>query len=258
MTPSPNSSSEVARIKSVWETLGREDPFWAVISWPERRGGRWTLEEFLATGEADIRQYREALREKTNAPDHFHHVLDFGCGVGRLSRLWARHADRVTGVDISAPMLEQARRIAGDLPGVSFVLNEAESLQTLGAAEYDLVFSHICLQHMPWPLAQGYLSEFARVCKRSGWVVFQLPARAVSAELAGSWRRRLVDSLPFGLGAAWRKWWHGSSAIFEVCYTPPEVVRLAALGAGLEFIHAEPNADAGTHTEGFIYFFRKP
>lgn len=258
MKTSPSSSSEVARIKSVWETLGREDPFWAVISWPERRGGRWTLEEFLATGEADIQRYRGLLRSRTNAPEHFRHVLDFGCGVGRLSRLWARHADRVTGVDISAPMLEQARRIAGDVPGVSFVLNQAENLQSLGSAEFDLVFSHICLQHMPWPLAQGYLREFARVCKRSGWVVFQLPACAVSAELAGLWRRRLVDSLPFGLGAAWRKWRHGSAAVFEVFYTPSETVRLAALGAGLEFIHAEPNVDAGTHTEGYIYFFRKP
>ncbi len=252
------SKAELARQKFIWETLGREDPLWAVISWPERRGGRWTLEEFLATGEADIQRYRGLLRSRTNAPEHFRHVLDFGCGVGRLSRLWARHADRVTGVDISAPMLEQARRIAGHLPGVSFVVNEAEKLQSLGTAECDLVFSHICLQHMPWPLAQGYLGEFARICERSGWVVFQLPARAATAELAGSWRRRLVESLPFGLGAAWRKWRHGSSAIFDVCYTPPEVVRQAATDFGLEFIHAEPNADAGTHTEGFIYFFKKP
>ena len=258
MTTPSNSSSELARVKSVWETLGREDPYWAVISWPERRGGRWTLEEFLATGEADIQRYRDLLRRRTSAPDKFQHVLDFGCGVGRLSRLWARHACQVTGVDISAPMLEQARRIAGELSGVSYVLNEAENLHALDPTEFDLVFSHICLQHMPWPLAQGYLGEFARVCKRSGWVVFQLPARAVSTDAAGSWRRRLVDSLPLGLGAAWRKWRHGSSVIFDVCFTPPEAVRLAALRLGLEFIHAEPNTDAGSNTEGFIYFFRKP
>lgn len=257
MTAHSSSSAEIARIKSVWETLGKEDPLWAVISWPERRRGRWTLEEFLATGETDVQLYRGLLRRRANAPDRFHHVLDFGCGVGRLSRLWALHADRVTGVDISAPMLDQARQIAGHLPGVSFSLNEGERLQDLGTGEFDLVFSHICLQHMPWSLAQGYIREFARVCERSGWVVFQLPARPDPAERAGAWRRRLIDCLPFGLGAAWRKWRHGSSAVFDVCYTPPDVVRQAAGAVGLELVHAEPNADAGTNTEGFIYIFRR-
>ena len=258
MKPRRHSETEIARQKSIWETLGKEDPFWAVASWPERRGGRWDLEAFLATGEADLQRYREILRRRANAPEDFRHVLDFGCGVGRLTRLWAQHATHVTGVDISGPMLEQAQRIAGHLPGVAFVLNDAENLQSLGTTEFDLVFSHICLQHMPWSLAHGYIREFARVCQRSGWVVFQLPARPAPTVHIQLWRRRLVEALPFGLGAIWRRWRHGSSVIFDVCYTPPEIVRQAAAEGGLEFVYAEPNADAGTGTEGFIYLFRKP
>lgn len=89
-------------------------------------------------------------------------------------------------------------------------------------------------------------------------MIFQLPARPAPTVHVQLWRRRLVEALPFGLGASWRRWRHGSSVIFDVCYTPPEIVRHAAAKAGLEFVHAEPNADAGAGTEGFIYLFRKP
>lgn len=254
----PPVSADMAKLKSVWDILGREDPFWAVVSLPERRGGRWTLNEFLATGESDVQRYQALLGRHGGTPERFHHVLDFGCGVGRLARVWARHADRVTGVDISAPMLERARHIAGDRPSVGFLLNQTGDLRCLGTAEFDLVFSHICLQHIPWPLVRGYLGEFARVCRSGGYVTFQLPARAASWEHAARWRRRLIDSMPLGFAKMWRRWRHGSSVVFDVFYTLPETVRAAASEAGLEFIHAEPSGDAGAGTEGFIYLFRKP
>jgi 2-polyprenyl-3-methyl-5-hydroxy-6-metoxy-1,4-benzoquinol methylase len=41
-------------------------------------------------------------------------VLDVGCGVGRWSRLLARRGAFVTGVDLSATMVDEARRRAGD------------------------------------------------------------------------------------------------------------------------------------------------
>ncbi len=36
-------------------------------------------------------------------------VVDLGTGTGNLARLFARHGCEVTGVDIAAPLLEQAR-----------------------------------------------------------------------------------------------------------------------------------------------------
>lgn len=253
----PSASAELAKLKSVWHTLGREDPFWAVVSHPSRRGGRWTLNEFLATGEADVQRYRKILGRHGGAPEQFQAVLDFGCGVGRLTRVWTRFSQRVTGVDISAPMLERAQTIAGDLPGVAFVLNQTGDLRSLGKAEFDLVFSHICLQHIPWPLAQGYLREFARVCQAGGHVTFQLPTRPPASEPAALWRRRMIESLPLGFAKIWRRWRHGSSVAFEVYYTPSEAVCATAAEVGLEFIHAEPSVDAGAGTEGFIYLFKK-
>ena len=254
-----SSPRELARTRSVWHKLGTEDPLWAVATCKGQRGNRWQMEEFLATGERDIALYRGLLARHTSAPARFTSVLDFGCGVGRLSRLWLRHADRVVGVDISAPMLEQARKIVGDDPKMTFLLNETCDLASCGSAQFDLVFSHICLQHMPWSLASDYLREFVRVCQPRGWVVFQLPARELMTipGLCARMRRCLVDRLPFGLGATWRKWRHGTSVIFDMFYTPPQDVRATAAAAGLAFCHAEPSQAAGDNTEGFIYIFRK-
>jgi SAM-dependent methyltransferase len=252
-------SQELAKVRSVWHTLGEEDPLWAVATRDDRRSRNWQLDEFLKTGEQDVATYRALLKNRAGAPDHFGSVLDFGCGVGRLSRVWLRHADRVVGVDISAPMLEQGRKILGDEPRMTFLLNESGDLAACQNAQFDLVFSHICLMHMPWTLARGYLCEFARVCRPGGWVAFQLPSRRCQtwAFRKSQIRRALIDSLPFGLGTAWRKWKHGTTVVFEVNCTPLEEVRRVAESVGLRLCHAEPSQDGGEDTEGYIYVFEK-
>lgn len=63
-------------------------------------------------------------------PDH--HVLDVGCNTGYVSLELARIADcRVTGVDLSEPMIERARERAAEDPAganVEFEVGDAESL----------------------------------------------------------------------------------------------------------------------------------
>ncbi|HMO66954.1 MAG TPA: class I SAM-dependent methyltransferase, partial [Verrucomicrobiota bacterium] len=210
----------------------------------------------LATGERDVAGAHGRLR-RAGAAGRFAAVLDFGCGVGRLARAWADRAEQVTGVDISASMLEHARRILADRPDVRLVHNEAPDLRVLPDASFDLVYSLICLQHMPWPVAAGYLGEFARVCRPGGWVAFQLPARGPDSGRAARWRKRLVDALPFGLAAAYRRWRHGSSAVFDVFYTPRPAVEARLQAAGLAAGAAEPDASAGPGTEGYFYLARK-
>ena len=37
-----------------WETLGREDPLWAVYVAPGTRDGGWELDDFLSTGRSEV------------------------------------------------------------------------------------------------------------------------------------------------------------------------------------------------------------
>jgi ubiquinone/menaquinone biosynthesis C-methylase UbiE len=254
--PDHSDPRTIGKLRETWETLGKDDPLWAVVSHADKRGGRWQLDDFLATGEADVARVCELLARSEAGPP-FRHVLDFGCGVGRLSRAWAARSRLVTGVDISVSMLSKATAISNDRPNIRFEHNDRDDLRLFPDETFDVVSSLICLQHMPWAVAAGYLSEFARVCESGGLVVFQLPTRRHLPSSGGKLRRVLVDSLPFGLGAAYRRWRYGTAAVFDMHFTPCEAVEKQCRSAGLTPVLREPDMSAGAGTEGFLYVFRK-
>jgi len=102
-------------LKSDWNALGADDPLWAVLSEPTRKGGRWEPDEFFATGVADVGLLRERAAQLGVALGGAR-ALDFGCGVGRLTRALARRFDEAVGIDVSERMLEHARRLNADAP----------------------------------------------------------------------------------------------------------------------------------------------
>ena len=65
-----------------WDAFGEQDPMWAILTDPARKGRRWTAEEFFATGIAEI----EALMAEARGfglPVDRRRALDFGCEIGR-------------------------------------------------------------------------------------------------------------------------------------------------------------------------------
>ena len=166
--------------EGTWERLAQTDPYWAILSEPAKRGGGWNVEDFFATGEVEVASLIDYVGRI--APDlQRERALDFGCGVGRVTRPLGRHFKRVTGVDISPTMIEAARGLAwdGDQPtGVcEYALNTGTKLDDIDDATFDLVYSTITLQHVPPPATLSYVAEFIRVLKPGGLAVFQLPAR---------------------------------------------------------------------------------
>jgi ubiquinone/menaquinone biosynthesis C-methylase UbiE len=250
--------TDLQQLSRTWEELGEDDPLWAVVSHPEKRGGRWNLNDFMATGEQDISHYHQLIARHIPRLGLFSHALDFGCGVGRLTYAWSTRAKQATGVDISASMLNVAKKNLTGCENIHFVLNQNKDLRIFGDGQFDLVFSLICLQHMPWSLAAGYINEFARVCQPGGIVAFQLPSRAIHTDRIAELRKVFVDRLPFGLSRLYRRWRHGSPASFNMYYTTCFTVEKTATDAGLNLIHREPDPSAGASVESFFYIFRKP
>src|SRR5689334_18240011 len=110
-------------VRRDWTRLAERDPLWAVYVAPGTRGGRWDVERFFALGREDVAAAMAWLA-RLGLPTRFERVLDFGCGVGRLSQALAEHAAEVVGVDVAPPMIERAREL--DPEGrCEFVLNEA-------------------------------------------------------------------------------------------------------------------------------------
>jgi ubiquinone/menaquinone biosynthesis C-methylase UbiE len=166
---------KLAELSTTWDTLGTTDAMWAIYSAsPEKLGGHWDPAEFFATGVEEIGGVVDALRT-LGAAVPFERVLDFGCGVGRLSRALSAQARSVVGVDIAPSMIEQAKLLNSGVSNIEWVLNRESNLSVFKDGEFDLIYTNIVLQHMRPEFASSYLAEFFRITKPGGWVVFQLP-----------------------------------------------------------------------------------
>ncbi len=190
------SALRVALPQREWEDLACLDPLWGILSAPSKQFGKWDMVEFFASGNAEIEKLMMscALSRGDNGK-----VLDFGCGVGRLSKALVPYFGQVYGVDISAEMVKLARIYA---PEVTFLLNQSDNLELFHDNFFDFIYSNIVLQHQPTgELAKAYMREFARVVKPNGTVVFQMPYK-LDLRQAAQPRRRLYGTLrKLGLSA---------------------------------------------------------
>ena len=162
--------------KRNWEEFAAQDPFWAVLAQPDRKYGRWEREDFYRTGEAQIAEVMDHAAQ-FDRPERHEAALDFGSGVGRLTRALAARFDRAVGVDISQTMVDNATRFNADVENVSFQVNARPDLRAFDDASFDLVNTRIVLQHLPdRATIEGYLAEFLRVLRPGGLLAFQLPS----------------------------------------------------------------------------------
>jgi glycosyltransferase involved in cell wall biosynthesis/SAM-dependent methyltransferase len=187
-------TGRLARLSDDWDDLAEQDPFWAILSDPAKRGGRWDLKEFLESGEREIDRVLERGRVLGH-PSEFGRALDFGCGVGRVTSAMAPHFAACVGVDISSSMVDRARTLHRGIENASFLVNPASDLRTFDDRSFDLVYSDLVLQHLPdQQLIGKYVAEFARVLSVGGLLVFQVPS-SVPFRYRIQARRRLYHAL---------------------------------------------------------------
>ncbi|NEP17208.1 MAG: class I SAM-dependent methyltransferase [Leptolyngbya sp. SIO4C1] len=95
------------------------------------------------------------------------HVLDLGCGTGKLLNRLATEYPQLTGVgfDFAAKMLAQAAQKSADSTRLSYAQGTSSDLP-FPDAQFDAVFCTISFLHYPDPAA--VLSEVHRVLKPGG------------------------------------------------------------------------------------------
>ena len=134
-----------------------------------------TQVEVLFTGAADAMR-RRALKPiaawMQGRSQRSLRGLDVGCGTGRLLAFLheAWPGLRLTGLDLSAPYLEEARRLIGRTARVKLIEGAAEKLP-FEEASLDLVVSSFLLHELPAEVRAQALAEMARVVKPDGLVV---------------------------------------------------------------------------------------
>ncbi len=183
-------------VRATWEHIGREDPFWGVLSWAGTEHGQWDVDEFFAQGEREVDAFLEEARVVGALPP-VNDVLDFGCGVGRLSKALAMRFPTVTGLDVSEPMIELARRlVTSNHPNATFQVSASERLP-FDSDAFDLLLTNVVLQHLPPKLALNYVREFLRVLRADGVAIFQVPSEnRLGSTSSNRLVRDLVNALP--------------------------------------------------------------
>ncbi len=242
--------TSIDRLEQQWTTLGANDPLWAVLSYEEKKNGRWNADDFFATGTSEIE--RALSTAEMLCPVHFGTALDFGCGVGRLSQALAQRFGVVIGVDIAAPMLAAAQ-VLNRFPDVcSFIHNVRPDLNVIATESVDLVYSSITLQHISPPLIRSYIREFFRVARRGGHVIFQVPSGPRSRI-----RQFIKRLLPISLtNFLWRIRTGSPEAMEAHFIVESEVIQLVRdSGGAVERV--EPNYDGPAGWPSRRYFCTK-
>lgn len=100
------------------------------------------------------------------------HVLELGCGVGRIGLEIAPKIARWQGADISANMLEVARARLAGVGNAGFTELKRSRLDDLADASFDKAYSVAVFIHMDKEDLYLYLEDLARVLKPGGLLYF--------------------------------------------------------------------------------------
>ena len=163
-----------------WETLAQQEPWFAVLTderYLRERISDDDLRAFFASGESDIAHILDLIARPDFAPKS---ALDFGCGVGRLTRALTLRAARVAGVDVAPSMLGLARE---NVPDATFS-------STIPDETFDFIVSLIVFQHIPVVRGEALLDDLLDHLADDGVVALHFTFRR-----PGSALRRLARAV---------------------------------------------------------------
>jgi ubiquinone/menaquinone biosynthesis C-methylase UbiE len=148
--------------------------FWTVSTLEEAKHERVTVppQPEIWTDEHQSRVVDQLFASVPVTPDS--RILDYGCGVGRITRQLARRGCRVIAVDVAEQMLAFCREYCAGLIGIDYVRSDGYGIPTVADASVDGVFSFYVLQHMPCrDMARSVLADLHRVLRPGAWCLVQ-------------------------------------------------------------------------------------
>ena len=239
--------------QKVWDELGKKDPLWAVLSWDEKIDNKWDRDEFFAIGKQEIIElfdYLSNLKISINK----NKVLDFGCGVGRLSQSLSKYFNEVNGVDISQSMIDKANEFNQYKNKCKYYLNKKDDLSIFADDSFDFIYSNITLQHIEPVYAKKYIKEFVRILNKGGIAVFQMPSHRFFTKKV---TRFIFYHLPKFLVEFYRQKKYGSLPPFNVYGIKKQKLTKFLKNLGVEIIDIKQDSGAGNEWISYKYCIKK-
>lgn len=134
-----------------WEEWGKKDPYFGVITSPKFRRAEINndaIREFFLSGSAHAEYVVKTIKKYLDPNFSPVSIVDFGCGVGRVTIPLSKIADRIIGIDVSVSMLEEAKRNCEKFGVTNVQLQVSDDQLTGLTGEYDLIHSFIVFQHI--------------------------------------------------------------------------------------------------------------
>lgn len=242
---------DLDHLQQNWDALGRQDPMWAILSDPTRRGNKWDVEEFFRTGREHVAEALAHL-DRLGVRPAGGRALDFGCGVGRLTQALADHFEQADGVDIAPSMIDGARDANQHGDRVQYHLNDRDDLSIFDDDSFDLVLSLIVLQHIENRYKARYLAEFLRILRPDGIALFTVPSHVALTPLGV-----VLGLVPNRWLNAARKRVYGYDGVMELHGMRREEVEAVVRSAGGDVVDVEPEPLAGEAWHSYRYTVRK-
>ncbi|MBA4417155.1 MAG: hypothetical protein C0392_04495 [Syntrophus sp. (in: bacteria)] len=245
---------DIKTLQKRWDEMGRDDPLWAILGAPDKRGRMWQVEKFFKTG---VEQINEVMHNITLLEHPFRKgkALDFGCGVGRLTQPLADYFDEVHGIDIAPSMIELANAYNRFPDKCSYHLNNTDDLRKFDNGFFDFIYSYITLQHIAPQYTVHYIKEFLRVLAPDGLLLFQLPSE--SRTLLGKLKPYIRPLVPSAVLRLSRRIRYGYEIKMEMYgINKNKVIGLIEESRG-KIIKIEIDRDTDAKWNGFIYYIAK-
>jgi len=102
-------------------------------------------------------------------------VLDFGCGLGRLTKEISPLCGKIFAVDVSDSMLSLLMNYCAGFKNIFMSPMHSETNIGLMDIQIDKIYSLLVLQHVEKPKAFEILKEFKRILKPKGKIFIQYP-----------------------------------------------------------------------------------
>src|ERR1041385_6323564 len=175
--------NSIKELQRNWDGLAQADPLWAICTDPAKRNNQWTNDDFFATGRKEIEAVLAYAAGIDTCIDKTSPALDFGCGVGRLTRALAEYFPEYYGVNISPTMISLAHELNRDHPRCRFLLNDDSQLTGLHDHYFGFIYTSLVLQHIAESHSHQYIAELVRILKPGGILIFQVPERLRASSL---------------------------------------------------------------------------